>query len=156
MSTNHDLESQLGIDMNDPRNALARDLVEADDELLEELVRLRRASKMSQADVARAMGRDRAAVSNFEKLTADPHLSTIRRYALAIGARITHRVEPVSECKPQAAEMDIAWAAPSAAFLGSAVASVLSAAATERATRWPTSASGTVWTSSTVGMESMR
>ncbi|MEU7633389.1 hypothetical protein AB0C34_25985 [Nocardia sp. NPDC049220] len=32
---------------------------------------------------------------NFEKLTSDPHLSTVRRYALAVGAKITHQVEPV-------------------------------------------------------------
>jgi transcriptional regulator with XRE-family HTH domain len=43
--------------------------------------------------VADRMGRDKAAVSNFERLSADPHLSTIRRYAAAIGAMVTHTVE---------------------------------------------------------------
>lgn len=94
MSTFDDLERALGIDMSDPREALAQDLVEADHELLEELVRLRKnVLEIPAARIAERMGRDRSVVTNFEKLTADPHLSTIRRYALAIGARITHHVE---------------------------------------------------------------
>jgi hypothetical protein len=39
------------------------------------------------------MRRDKAAVSNFERLSADPHQSTIRRYAAAIGAYVRHIVE---------------------------------------------------------------
>jgi hypothetical protein len=97
MSTFDDLERALGIDMSDPREVLARDLVEADHELLEELVRLRKnVLAIPAARVAERMGRDRAVVTNFEKLTADPHLSTIRRYALAIGAKITHHVELIA------------------------------------------------------------
>ena len=94
MSTFDDLESALGIDMSDPAEALARDLVEADHDMLEQLVHIRKSvAKLTGAEVADRMGRHRSVVTNFEKLTADPHLSTIRRYAHAIGARITHKVE---------------------------------------------------------------
>lgn len=82
--------------MSDPEEALARDLVEADHEMLEKLVHIRKAvAKLTGSEVADRMGRHRSVVTNFEKLTADPHLSTIRRYAHAIGARITHIVEYV-------------------------------------------------------------
>ncbi|WP_227985589.1 helix-turn-helix domain-containing protein [Nocardia spumae] len=94
MSTFDDLERALGIDTSDPEEALARDLVEADHDMLEALVHIRKSvAKMSGAEVADRMGRHRSVVTNFEKLTADPHLSTIRRYAHAIGARVTHHVE---------------------------------------------------------------
>ncbi|WP_157108006.1 helix-turn-helix domain-containing protein [Nocardia amikacinitolerans] len=94
MSAFEDLEKALGIDLSDPDQALAHDLVEEDHALLEELVRIRReVAQMSATEVADRMGRHRSVVTNFEKLTADPHLSTIRRYAHAIGARITHHVE---------------------------------------------------------------
>lgn len=93
MSSYDEIARELGIDMDDPEEQLARDLAIADDELLEELVRLRHECGMSQQDVATALGRHRSAISNFERLGSDPHLSTIRRYAAAIGARITHHVE---------------------------------------------------------------
>ncbi|MEV1168744.1 hypothetical protein [Nonomuraea sp. NPDC049784] len=38
------------------------------------------------------MGRSQPAVSDFERLGGDPHLSTIRRYALAIGVEVIHAV----------------------------------------------------------------
>jgi transcriptional regulator with XRE-family HTH domain len=89
-----DFEAALGIDPDDPRERLAKDLVESDHKLLDDLVKARIAAGMTKAQVAAAMGRHRAVVTNFERLTTDPHLSTIRRYAMAVGARITHRVEP--------------------------------------------------------------
>ncbi|MGQ4617666.1 helix-turn-helix domain-containing protein [Nocardia sp. R7R-8] len=97
MGTFEDLEKALGIDLSDPEDALARDLVDADHDMLEELVRIRKhVANMSGSEVADRMGRHRSVVTNFEKLTADPHLSTIRRYAHAIGARVTHHVEWVN------------------------------------------------------------
>lgn len=95
MSTFDDLARELGIDLSDPEVQLARDLSDADDELLETLVKIRKARGMTQQDVANALGRHKSSVSNFERLGADPHLSTIRRYAAAVGARITHTVEAV-------------------------------------------------------------
>jgi len=87
-----ELERAAGLDPDSPAYKLATALAEADDELLEALVQMRKDKGLTQAEVAKRMKRDRAAVSNFERLSADPHLSTIRRYAAAIGASVTHDV----------------------------------------------------------------
>lgn len=58
-----------------------------------ELVLLRREAGLSQGDVAERMGISQQAVSKFERYDSDPKLSTVRRYANAVGALITHRVE---------------------------------------------------------------
>ncbi|WP_248488903.1 helix-turn-helix domain-containing protein [Tsukamurella sp. PLM1] len=84
------LEKELAAD---PYGRLHERLAMNDDELLEALVVLRRTKKLTQDQVAERMGRSKTAVSNFERLGADPHLSTIRRYAAAIGALISTRVE---------------------------------------------------------------
>ena len=87
-----DLERAAGLDPDSPQYRLRKALAEADDNLLEDLVRLRKAKGLTQQQVADRMHRDKAAVSNFERLSADPHLSTIRRYAAAVGARVSHQV----------------------------------------------------------------
>ncbi|MGW5157436.1 hypothetical protein ACWEPN_18360 [Nonomuraea wenchangensis] len=43
------------------------------------------------------MGRSQPAVSDLERLGGDPHLSTIRRYALAIGVDVFHSVSVPGE-----------------------------------------------------------
>ena len=90
-----ELERAAGLDPDSPDYRLRRQLAEADDELIERLVQLRKDKGLTQKVVAERMKRDVAAVSNFERLRADPHLSTIRRYAAAIGASITHQVVDV-------------------------------------------------------------
>ncbi|WP_051033655.1 helix-turn-helix transcriptional regulator [Rhodococcus sp. JVH1] len=95
MTDFEDLARDLGIDLDDPEEQLARDLAEADDNLLEDLVALRHRRGLKQQDIADAIGRHKSSVSNFERLGADPHMSTIRRYAAAVGARVRHIVEPV-------------------------------------------------------------
>jgi transcriptional regulator with XRE-family HTH domain len=90
-----DLARAAGLDPDSPDYRLRTALAEADDQLLEDLVRLRKDKGLTQQFVADRMHRDKAAVSNFERLSADPHLSTVRRYAAAIGACISHRVEDI-------------------------------------------------------------
>ena len=87
------LERAAGLDPDRQDSRLRRQLAEADDELIERLVQMRKDKGLTQKVVAERMKRDVAAVSNFERLRADPHLSTIRRYAAAIGASITHGVD---------------------------------------------------------------
>ncbi|MCZ9881920.1 helix-turn-helix domain-containing protein [Arthrobacter sp. B2a2-09] len=58
-----------------------------------ELVRLRREGGLTQGDVAERMGVSQQAVSKFERYDSDPKLSTVRRYANAVGALIEHRIE---------------------------------------------------------------
>jgi DNA-binding XRE family transcriptional regulator len=58
-----------------------------------ELVALRREAGLTQGDVAERMGVTQQAVSKFERYDSDPKLSTVRRYANAVGALVEHRVE---------------------------------------------------------------
>lgn len=82
----------FGLDPDDRDERLGVELAQADTGLIEALVALREHKRLRQRDVAARMGRDQAAVSNFERLGADPHLSTVRRYARAVGARVVHEV----------------------------------------------------------------
>lgn len=72
--------------------ALATQLAEADEKLLFELVAARRDLGLSQQDVADRLGIKQPSVAKFERHDSDPRLSTIRRYALAVGVRVEHSV----------------------------------------------------------------
>lgn len=82
----------LGIDMNDPTQRLACHLVANDDAMIGALVRLRLARRLPVAIVAERMGTTADSVRELEAFESDPRLSTLRRYALALGARITTTV----------------------------------------------------------------
>ncbi|WP_246955827.1 helix-turn-helix transcriptional regulator, partial [Brachybacterium sp. Marseille-Q7125] len=69
-------------------------LAETLDRLLEDLVDLREQQGLSQRDVAERMGVTQSAVSQFERYDANPTLASVRRYALAVGARISIDVAP--------------------------------------------------------------
>lgn len=58
-----------------------------------ELVRIRREAGLSQADVAALLGVTQQAVHKIERYDADLKLSTLERYANAIGALVFHHVE---------------------------------------------------------------
>lgn len=88
-----DIDELLGIDYDDPAQRLARDLVAADDKLLEDLVAARKRAQMSQEDVAHKMGVSASAVSRIESGERDARLSTLRRFAHAVGVRVLHQVE---------------------------------------------------------------
>lgn len=70
----------------------ALDQADADIQMLHALVQHRRDSGLSQAEVAEEMGRDKSSVCRFERLDSDPRMSTVRRYAGAIGALVSHHV----------------------------------------------------------------
>lgn len=88
------LDELLGIDLNNPRQRLARILVDEDARLLDALVEIRKSSGRSQSEVAQLMGVTQSAVARIESGERDPHLSTLRRYAHAVGAEVTHRTVP--------------------------------------------------------------
>ena len=92
-----DIYELLSEDPDAPGHRHARSLVAADRALVRDLVAMRERSGMTQADVARAMGTDQASISRFESGHSDAHLSTVRRYAKAVGALIRHEVVPVDE-----------------------------------------------------------
>lgn len=59
-----------------------------------ELVKARRAQGISQAQVAEFLGISQSAVAQFERYDNDPKLSTLRRYALAVGMKLHTTVTP--------------------------------------------------------------
>ncbi|MFE6966972.1 helix-turn-helix domain-containing protein [Agromyces sp. NPDC057679] len=85
----------------DPISELADHLVDQDTAMHSALVRARVASGLTVEQVAERMGVSVDTVRQFERYDADPNLSTIRRYALAVGARVSHTVNAtggVSAC----------------------------------------------------------
>ncbi|WP_434158806.1 helix-turn-helix transcriptional regulator [Rhodococcus sp. BGS-1C] len=97
MSMFDEIEAELGIDPADVSLQLASELVAADRDMIEALISLRIKKNITQSAIAESLGRHRSAVSNFERLGADPHLSTIRRYAAAVGAKVRHVIEDVDD-----------------------------------------------------------
>lgn len=62
--------------------------------ILDELVALRKACGMSQTDVAKVMGVKQPTISQFETESSDPKISTLQRYARAVGTRLRVSVAP--------------------------------------------------------------
>lgn len=89
-------------DSNDARQILANDLINQTQDLLADLIELRRAKGLTQEDVANTIGITRTAVTAFERYDGDPKISTIVRYAMAVGARISINVEDGSMWAEQA------------------------------------------------------
>ena len=71
-------------------------LIEARDRLLEDLVSLRRGHDLSQQTVAERMGVSQPTVAAFERYDANPTMSSIIRYAMAVGALIDIKV--IDDC----------------------------------------------------------
>lgn len=89
-----DLYELLNEDRNAPGHRHSRELKTAEQQLFVDLVAARKAMGMSQADLARKMGTNQAAVSRFESGQTDVHLSTLRRYAKAVGVVVGYEVRP--------------------------------------------------------------
>lgn len=64
----------------------------ADQDLMAELAQTRRDRYPDIEKFAAAIGAEPADVRAFERLGADPHLSTVRRYARHLGIQVSHRV----------------------------------------------------------------
>ncbi|MBB3086965.1 helix-turn-helix domain-containing protein [Geodermatophilus sabuli] len=63
-------------------------------QLIEDLVRLRQESELSQTDVAARMGTSQSAVARLESGGLDARLSTLERYAAALGRTVDWQVRP--------------------------------------------------------------
>lgn len=61
-------------------------------ELFAELVECRRSAGLSQTEVAARMGTSQSSVARFESGEVDARLSTLERYAAAVGHRLDMRV----------------------------------------------------------------
>lgn len=74
-------------------DARADALIAAMDDARRALVALRSKHELTIETVAERMGVSAASVAAFEAYDADPKQSTIQRYAMAVGARITFAVD---------------------------------------------------------------
>lgn len=72
--------------------ARADSLIEDHENMMRELVSLRSAHGLTQECVAERMGVSQPMVSQIERYDANPTLDTVRRYAMAVGARLETRV----------------------------------------------------------------
>lgn len=64
----------------------------ADNDLRWALIEARKRAGYTQRDVAEILGVSQPTIANFESHENDPRLSTLRRYALAVGADVRHQV----------------------------------------------------------------
>ncbi|MFT3877898.1 MAG: helix-turn-helix transcriptional regulator [Propioniciclava sp.] len=87
------LEGLLGIEPRSREVQRAEALADSDCALLRALVAVRKKRGLSQQEVGEIMGVSQASVSQFEAHDSNPTLATIRRYAHAVGALVTHHVE---------------------------------------------------------------
>lgn len=78
------------------RFRLARSLVRADSDLITDLVALRKERGLTQEQVAGRMKVSQSSIARFESGARDARLSTIRRYAMAVDACVTHEVRAYS------------------------------------------------------------
>lgn len=86
------LGNLVGDEFDSQEAQLALNLAREDQLLLVRLIECRKRAGLTQQDVAEALGLSQASVSAFERLGNDPHLSTVRRYARAVGAMVIHHV----------------------------------------------------------------
>lgn len=73
-------------------DARADALIEDHENMMRDLRTLRERHDLTQETVAERMGVTQPSVSQFERYDANPRLDTVRRYAMAVGARIHTRV----------------------------------------------------------------
>lgn len=71
---------------------LATENAAADNDMRWALIQARRDAGLTQRELADYLGVKQATISSFERPENDPRLSTIRRYATAVGALIAHHV----------------------------------------------------------------
>lgn len=84
---------------------LAGSLVDSHDKLMTDLIGMRKRHRLTQEQVAERMSVSQPTVASFERYDANPTLATIRRYALAVGASIEHRVDDRC-CAPAASDFE--------------------------------------------------
>jgi transcriptional regulator with XRE-family HTH domain len=82
----------------DPNFLKEYDALEDEFELLEQLVSARKKAGLTQEDVAERMGTKAPAIARLEtgggRLKHSPSLSTLKRYALAVGCDLKITLEP--------------------------------------------------------------
>jgi DNA-binding XRE family transcriptional regulator len=74
--------------------ARAKLLAREDRQMKADLIDLRQRAGLSQKDVADMLGISQQAINKLERYDSDPKMSTLRRYANAVGALVEHSVTP--------------------------------------------------------------
>lgn len=95
-SVDPDLLADLGIDLEDPRTQNTIADTEAYFRLIDTLVGMRRDQKLAQKVVAERMETTQSRVSDIERLSGDPRISTLFRYARAVDGRLRVNVVPTN------------------------------------------------------------
>lgn len=93
-----DFEAHHNESLEDPAYRAAFEDAANAHRALATLVMIRKAKRLTQKIVARRMGVEQPAVSQFEKTTGDPRLSTLQRYARAVECRLDLRVTHPARC----------------------------------------------------------
>lgn len=88
------LDDLLPDEFNTPDALAARDAADEDQNLIVALITARTDAGMTRDELAHRAGLTPSEVADFERLGHDPHLSTIRRYARAVGVTVRHTLEP--------------------------------------------------------------
>lgn len=65
--------------------------------VVQQLIRLRKDLRMTQAQVAAAVGVGQPSISEFERGSTDPRLSTVQKYVEALGYQIVLSLEKVEK-----------------------------------------------------------
>lgn len=84
--------------------ARAASLEDAHATLMHELIATRKRHRISQEIIAERMSVSQPTVAAFERYDSNPTLATIRRYALAVGAKIQNSV--IDDCQQHAAPFE--------------------------------------------------
>jgi transcriptional regulator with XRE-family HTH domain len=93
-----ELEIYVAEAQQDPAFRAAYEDVQERHSIVDRLLALRRHHKLSQRTVAARMGVRQPTVSGFETEDSDPRLSTLQRYARAVGARLRLVIVVPNEC----------------------------------------------------------
>lgn len=86
------LAELLGLDPNDPDLELATSLVEQSSWMRRTLVAHRISQGLTPRDFLVRLGWSAEKLAHFERYDSDPRLSDVTRYALVLGALVTHTV----------------------------------------------------------------
>lgn len=87
-----DVKSELNTRSMEELVDLATQLAKGTNDLRWALIAARKKAGFTQAELAELMDITQPTVAAFEREDNDPRLSTITRYALAIGARVSHHI----------------------------------------------------------------
>lgn len=97
MESMHPLDDLIA-GLEGPEQRLSDELLAQDRKLMAELIKFRRSREITQGQIAERLDVTQATIAAFERRGNDPKLSTLRRYAAAVGALVEHRVrDPLHE-----------------------------------------------------------